>query len=363
MANLQKYNKSALGHILAHYERTSNASNPNIQANKTSLNYNLAPAHDMSDYEYLQERVSQVKCQKRKDVNLACTWCVTAPKDLPEHELPDFFKHTYEFLEKKYGRANVVSAWVHMDETTPHLHYCFVPVVQSINKRTQQPIEKVSAKECITRGDLILFHGELQAHLEQALGHPVAILNGATKEGNRAIQELKRESAVDRLKSAQNEVNRMIKSTYEQLAPLRAEYAAKMDYLESAKASLNQMRPEVKKKGIFNKQEYVEVPLNEWMQMRHVLAQPAAIDRAQLRLNNDLKRIEQTEFGMQIQYLQKRTEELQMQLQSTELKLLQAENTIKKYEYYNKQFFAKFPEQQRNQLLNMWNRPNDSRTR
>lgn len=189
-----KFNKISCGHMTSHFDRSAkNISNENINESKTNLNYNLAD-QSMQQIDFINKRCSEVKCQNRKDVNVMCSWVVTAPKDLSENELEPFFKATYEFLEKKYKKENVISAYVHMDEVTPHLHFAFVPVVKSLKKGKE--IEKVSAKELINRQELKLFHGALEKHIELSLGHEVNLLNQATKEGNKSIELLKRESAI-----------------------------------------------------------------------------------------------------------------------------------------------------------------------
>ena len=190
-----KFNKISCGHMTSHFDRSAkNIGNENIDESKTKLNYNLADHQPMQQIDFINKRCSEVKCQNRKDVNVMCSWVVTAPKDLSENELEPFFKATYEFLEKKYKKENVISAYVHMDEVTPHLHFAFVPVVKSLKKGKE--IEKVSAKELINRQELKLFHGALEKHIELSLGHEVNLLNQATKEGNKSIELLKRESAI-----------------------------------------------------------------------------------------------------------------------------------------------------------------------
>ena len=57
-------------------------------------------------------------------------------------------------------------------------------------------------KNVWNRSDLQSFHGSLQRYLERELGHEVSVLNDATKEGNRSIEELKRQSATERLREA-----------------------------------------------------------------------------------------------------------------------------------------------------------------
>lgn len=202
MANYAKYTKGASGHMLKHYERGKDEhgeyvkfGNQDIDLTRTHLNYNLAPEHNQLDF--IHERLDEVYCMKRKDVNVMCTWVVTAPKDLEEGREREFFQEAYDFMADKYGRDNVVSAYVHMDEKSPHMHFCFMPIVED-----QKRGLKVSAKECVTRRDLERFHGELQQYMESR-GIQCSIVNEATLEGNKAIKELKRGTARQELEEIQ----------------------------------------------------------------------------------------------------------------------------------------------------------------
>jgi hypothetical protein len=83
------------------------------------------------------------------------TWVVTQPKDFPPERGTEFFEQTYKFLTERYGgERNVISGFVHKDEVTPHIHFAFVPVV----KDKKSGIDKVSAKEAITKTELNIFH-------------------------------------------------------------------------------------------------------------------------------------------------------------------------------------------------------------
>lgn len=194
MANYAKYTKGAMGHMLKHYERAKDENgeylkfgNQDIDTKRTNQNYNLAPAHNQLDF--IHKRLDEVYCMNRKDVNVMCSWVVTAPEDLKLEQEKQFFQETYSFLEGKYGRENVVSAYVHKDEKTPHMHFCFMPVVADL-KRGQ----KVSAFECVKKKDLEQFHEQLQRHLEKR-GILCSVINEATREGNKAIKELKQGTA------------------------------------------------------------------------------------------------------------------------------------------------------------------------
>jgi hypothetical protein len=193
MAHVAKHTRSAAGHLCAHYDRSeTKISNENIDPERTGENYNLAPVRDISQVEFIRQRTVEVQCMNRKDVNVMCSWIVTAPKDLPLEDNQRFFKGVYSFLAARYGGdKNIISSYVHMDEITPHMHFAFVPVVTDRRKGT----EKVSAKECVNKKDLQTFHLDLERHMGQIFGREVGILNEATKNGNRTVANLKRDKA------------------------------------------------------------------------------------------------------------------------------------------------------------------------
>lgn len=219
MANYAKYTKGAMGHLTKHYERAKGEDgqyikfgNQDIDASKTHLNYNLAPDHDQLDF--IHQRLNEVYCMKRKDVNVMCSWIVTAPQDLDPEQEKAFFQESYNFLQEKYGQKNVISSYVHMDEKTPHMHFSFIPVVAD---RKHKQGEKVSAKECVTKTDLQQFHEQLQQHLTER-GISCSVINGATLQGNKSIEELKRGTARQTLqnvhratKKEKDELNNLLK--------------------------------------------------------------------------------------------------------------------------------------------------------
>lgn len=208
MAHVEKFGRGASGNMLEHYDRTKPSDHCILDSSLTCSNYNLAPS-DKSQLERLRDVIGNkqegvkgwAKCLNRKDVKVMCTWVVTMPQDLPANKEAAFFKETYSFLQARYGvegDKNIISAYVHRDEKQPHLHFCFVPVVA--DQRSGK--YKVSAKECITKTELTVFHRELRAHLEQALGCTVNVLNGATKDGNKTVKELKARTALAKEESA-----------------------------------------------------------------------------------------------------------------------------------------------------------------
>jgi len=206
MAHVAKYTRSAMGHMLAHYNRSANnISNPNIKPELTDKNYNLAPERDIPFLDFVKQRCNEVNAYKRNDVNVICDWVVTAPKELPCAAHEQFFKESYNFLCERYGGdKNIVSAYVHMDEHQPHLHFCFMPIFYD----TKKGKEKLSAKEVITRSDLNSFHSDLEKHLKNTFKYTIHVQNGATRSGNKSIKELQRQTSQVKLDSIKRDLER-----------------------------------------------------------------------------------------------------------------------------------------------------------
>jgi len=361
-----KHPKTALGHLGKHYERGKDETseyvkfgNPDIDPQRTHLNYNLAPQHDQMDF--IKQRLSEVYCLNRKDVNVMCSWVVTVPKDLALGQQEDFFKESYKFLENRYGKENVISSYVHLDETTPHMHFAFIPVVYDKKKDRY----KVSAKERVNKFELKSFHSDYQEHLDKAKIR-CNVLNEATKEGNRSIEELKRQSATDRLQEVTEKTSKIISKAQEEvqgikdsLIPLKAEYEAKKAYVREADriSHVSMMYPsevKVTEKGLINKQKFVTVPAEMW-EAKHVSAnEKSYLENATERFDRNIKEFNNTFTSKNVKALTKRVEELEKEnssLSRENRKLeIKADKTINKV---NK-VLNKLPRNVAEQFIKAW---------
>lgn len=226
MAHVQKFTSGSAGRIIGHCEREKSdygdflkyRTNSDIDTTKMYMNMSMSFHDGLNPHERLHKRLSEVHVLKRKDINVMCDWVVTLPKEIP-HDLETikpFFNESAKFLMNRYGKENVVSCNVHMDEAQPHMHFCFVPVVFDIKK----DYYKVSAKEVLTRHDLSTFHTDLENHLYKTIGLEKGLIySGITKEqgGNKTIGQLKAEKldkAVDKqlqeLENYETLINRSI---------------------------------------------------------------------------------------------------------------------------------------------------------
>lgn len=260
MANFDKWTRGATGHMCKHFERAKDENgeyikfgNRDIDTSRTHLNYNLAPERE-NQYGFIADRCKELKCLNRKDVNVLGSWIVTAPANLPDDKLRDFFQASYNALEKKYGKDNVVSAYVHMDESgRPHMHFAFVPVVWDKKKETW----KVSAKECVSRKELQEFHPWLERDLQERLGYHVDVINEATRDGNKTVTELKRETEMQK----QREIAQETQKATQELSEVTDRVKTTRDELDALKKPVADLRDveellERGKKGITGKTAY-----------------------------------------------------------------------------------------------------------
>lgn len=196
MANVAKYTRGACGHMLKHYERAKDErgeyirfGNQDIDTSRSYLNYNLGPVRSGNQYSFIEQRCSEVYCLNRADVNVLCSWVVTAPKGLDPTEHGRFFRTAYNALEGKYGEENVVSAWVHQDESgQPHMHFAFVPVIWDAKKERYT----VKAKDVISKAELKQFHPWLSEIMAKEFGRDIGIETGELgTRGNLTMEQYK----------------------------------------------------------------------------------------------------------------------------------------------------------------------------
>lgn len=194
MASVEKFSAGAVRNQLRHNRReVEHSSNPDIDPARRGQDYVLSPDRGVSDYDYYKERLGQLYVYGRSDVKTMAGWVVTAPQDLAPERYDDFFCASYDFLENRYGKKNVVQAIVHDDEGgQPHLHFCFIPVEE--DPKHEQGY-KICANDVLDRRELRNFHPDLQRYLDEHGLEDAHVMTGVTKRqgGNRTVAQLKAE--------------------------------------------------------------------------------------------------------------------------------------------------------------------------
>ena len=141
-----------------HNERLNhNYSNKDIDLSRTSENYHLKRIKTetyQQEFERIrtrQELKGNLRLQGKKQSTVLCEFVITSDKDFFDRLGTDrtkrFFQDAYDFVTAKAGGEQyILSAVVHMDEATPHMHVAFIPVIDG-KDRKGSPCKRINCSE------------------------------------------------------------------------------------------------------------------------------------------------------------------------------------------------------------------------
>ncbi len=150
----ENYKMGQLSYIYRHNERkNTNYSNKDINKNSSIKNYSIKSINTsyQKAFNILKEKYN-LKGQIKKVSNVMCELIITSDKDffekIGEEETRRYFETAYKFVAnyQNLGEEFIVSAKVHMDESTPHMHLVYVPVVHTRDKNGNE-INKIACSE------------------------------------------------------------------------------------------------------------------------------------------------------------------------------------------------------------------------
>lgn len=133
--------KGSTGGLQRHNEREPGQrhSNKNIKAERTKDNIFLKPKDDRTYGERVDDRLEAgyrgtkaIRKDAVKMVEATVQLGGDITKESEETQI-EALKEAYEELKEMYGEENIISAVIHVDETTPHLHCDFVPLTKRGN--------------------------------------------------------------------------------------------------------------------------------------------------------------------------------------------------------------------------------------
>ena len=140
-----KYKGPEIGHIEAHNERAKEkyASNPDVDTARSHLNFHLVTPERKYRAE-AEKQIAAAGCRTRSDSVRVVEALVTASpeffKGKKKSEVKAYFTEALDFIKQNQNPDTIISAVVHMDEKTPHMHLCFVPLTED---------RRLSAKEIV----------------------------------------------------------------------------------------------------------------------------------------------------------------------------------------------------------------------
>ena len=137
----------------AHHERKKEAyaSNPDIDKNKSSDNYHLIKP-EFTYYREIETRLESARCKVRSNSVKLVDTLITTEKDFFKFfSERDYFERALDFISEQMGKENIVSAVVHLDEKTPHMHLCFVPLTEDKRLSAKEDSRQQSKNEQMAR--------------------------------------------------------------------------------------------------------------------------------------------------------------------------------------------------------------------
>lgn len=149
------YKKDNLAGLYKHNERkNTNYSNKEISKDKQKNNYSIKKCNTTytNALKILQKEYN-LQGRIIKTTNVVCEFIITSNNDffdrIGEEETKRYFQTAYNFVAnyKNLGEENILSAKVHLDETTPHLHIVFVPVIHKLDTKSGKVINKIACSE------------------------------------------------------------------------------------------------------------------------------------------------------------------------------------------------------------------------
>jgi uncharacterized coiled-coil protein SlyX len=274
VAHIAKYKASAVGKLCAHYNRWQGIDNPNvsrenIDKSRTHLNYTLGvyekdgkrfigKVRGSASWATVKGRIDAVNARAkaegkratRKDAVVMADMVVTLPPNVPPEDAYKFFWNSYQYIADRVGRGNLMGGYVHMDETTPHMHVPFTPILDG----------RFNYKKMCDRKFYQTFHKGLGDRLEQKMGYrPEVELSEETRAQrvytSRTKDIDKVRGAVDRavVQPAEDEAARIVAAAKEEAAALlneaearKAELVAQIADKEGDLAELDNQLDDVK---------------------------------------------------------------------------------------------------------------------
>ncbi|MGU9323810.1 MobV family relaxase, partial [Clostridium perfringens] len=283
----------------------------------THLNYDLVESN-FNLYQRIKKRVEEVRENSRiqknsvVDVSNIITLNKEQFEEWGEDKSKGYFREVYNYFCNEFGEENVVSAKVHMDETTPHMHLHFVPIKDG----------KLQCRSVLNQSRFNKVHTNVPKYLQEK-GFNVVRGNGKTKErGN-----------IDNIHEYKKEIENILSNELKNL---------KID-LEAHRGALNEILD-------LEHLEYKKTLLTGEIKVKNDMFDSMVNSIKNLTIeNNDLKE--------NLKSKDKKIEKIENELKSMDFKLTEKEYLISKLNKRKrdvKEELRKEYEEQLNEHMNDW---------
>lgn len=143
----------AQGRCVHNDRRAKNHTNKDIDVSKSYMNYYIKKneLNYVKEFDKLKEKYD-LKGQIRSNSIIVCEMVITSDSNffnkIGEKETRRYFEESYKFVcnYNNLGERNILSAVVHLDEGSPHMHLVYVPVIHTKDKDGNN-IDKICCRE------------------------------------------------------------------------------------------------------------------------------------------------------------------------------------------------------------------------
>lgn len=268
-----KYKSGNVFGLQKHNQRENeNYSNIDIDKARTPLNYDLVNQENIN---YLKRVKTIIEANRRserairKDATVYCECIISSDgaffENLTDDKQKEFFKSSLDYLKNRIGEEFIVSANVHLDETTPHMHVGFVPIIEN----------SLSAKKLIDRKFLREVQDQLPAYLKN-IGFDIQRGIEGSKRKHKDIKEFKKEldrevenkcKDINTMESHKNELESQIEQLEADLNKMTIEYNNATKILNENRLAMYQIQ-EIKVEPIMFSSDKVKIDKNDFERLK-----------------------------------------------------------------------------------------------
>lgn len=291
ICRIAKIKSSGITGIQLHDKREKGISHTNddIDWNKTHENIDLLDQQEKFRT-VVKNRIDELNLKRavRKDATVMSQCLITSDNKffdgMTKEQQVEFFKKSYDFIKDRYGEKNMISATIHFDERTPHLHVNFVPVTED---------GRLSARDLFSPKQLRELQDDFNKYINK---HGYNLERGKlnSKKKHLSVEEYKLETKLQTIKNKENELDKKINDLETERDALKNELnALKNDFerVKDIKVDFDTINAIEGKFGLLNKKK-VMVNVNEFEKLKDIAKKYTVLEKNFINLKRENKNME-----------------------------------------------------------------------
>lgn len=253
ICRIEKIKLNGVTGIQIHDRREKNVSHTNKDIDWSRTHENIDLLQQQEKFRrVVQSRIDELDLPRaiRKDATVMVQTMITSDNKffdkMNKVEQINFFEKSYDFIKNRYGEKNMVSAIIHFDETTPHLHVNFVPVTDD---------GRLSARDLFSPKKLRQLQDDFNKYVND---HGYDLERGKldSKRKHLNVEEYKLETKFSELKTKENELDKKINDLVSERDAIRNElnaFKSDLKDIEGIRVAFDDINAVEVKYGAFNK--------------------------------------------------------------------------------------------------------------